>query len=61
MDKFEVARREETPDKSMVTFNVHKSAYEVVRQMSKESGRTMMDIFDMMVDFCAERFIVIDK
>ena len=51
MDKFEVARREETPDKSMVTFNVHKSAYEIVRQMSKESGRTMMDIIQSMPSF----------
>lgn len=60
MDKF-VVRKGVRGDNSQVTFNVHKAAYDVVRDMAQESGRSLSEIFDLMVEFCSERFIVSER
>lgn len=60
MDKFEVIKIDRRQE-GMATFNVRQSSYDVVKEMSKKSGRSLTDIFDQMVEFCSERFTLIDE
>lgn len=60
MDKFEVIKLGKRQE-GMVTFNVRQGSYDIVREMSKKSGRSLVEIFDQMVEFCSKRFTLVDE